>query len=129
MGQAPIKSSYVGLLHAGSATACCSAAEADRVADRRARQSGPEVRGSPLGNPLGLADHGSETWNREGQDDSVRGDDIESGATAWRSAEAAQSIQEDRTPGRSEGNGDPRYPHGRRARGIEGPGSGISAGI
>src|SRR5207249_885383 len=67
--------------------------------------------------------------NREGQDDSVRGDDVESGATAWRPAEAAQSIQEDRAPGRSEGNGDPRYPHRRRAPGIKGSGSWTSAGL
>ena len=36
-----------------------------------------------LGDPLGLADHDSEAWNREGQDDSVRGDDLEPGAAAW----------------------------------------------
>src|SRR5436853_5282125 len=108
MGQAPIKSSYVGLLHTGSAAASSATAEADRVADRRARQGGPEVRGSSLGNPLGLADHDSEAWNREGQNDSVRGDDLESGAPAWRSAAAAQSVQEDRASRLSEGNGDPR---------------------
>src|SRR6266404_4684344 len=112
MGQAPIKSSYIGLLHAGSTTASCSAAEADRVADRRARQGGPEVRGTALGNPFGLADHDSETWNREGQNDSVRGDDLESGTPAWGSTAAAQPLQEDRASGRSEGNGDPRYPYG-----------------
>ena len=46
-----------------------------------------------------------------------------------RSAAAAQPLQEDRASGRSEGNGDPRYPHGRRAPGIEGAGSGTSAGL
>src|ERR1700694_1606611 len=129
MGQAPIKSSYVGLLHTRSSTASSATAEADRVVDRRARQGGPEVRGTALGNPFGLADHDSETWNREGQNDSVRGDDLESGAPAWRSAASAQSIQEDRASGRSEGNGDSRYPHRRRAAGIEGAGSWTSAGL
>src|SRR5260370_26796333 len=129
MGQAPIKSSYVGLLYARSSTTSCAAAEADRAADRRARQGGPEVRGTALGNPLGLADHDSETWNREGQNDSVRGDDLESGAPTWRSAAAAQPLHEDRASGRSEGNGDTRYPHGRRTAGIKGAGSGTSAGL
>src|SRR5688572_10745146 len=105
MGQAPVKSSYVGLLYTGSAAASGAAAEADRVADRRARQGGPEVRGIALGNPFGLADYDSETWNSESQNDSVRGDDVESGAPAWGSAASAQSIQEDRASGRSEGNG------------------------
>src|SRR6266705_4469899 len=108
MGQAPIKSSYVGLFHTGPAAASSATAEADRVVDRRARQGGPEVRGTALGNPFGLADHDSETWNREGQNDSVRGDDLESGTPAWGSTAASESIQEDRASGRSEGNGDSR---------------------
>ena len=45
------------------------------------------------------------------------------------SAAAAQSLQEDRASGRSEGNGDPRYPYGRRAAGIEGAGGRTSAGL
>jgi hypothetical protein len=48
--------------------------------------------------PLGLADHDSETWNREGQNDSVRRNDIESGASVGRSVAAPQPIQADWAP-------------------------------